>query len=194
MRYEIGQTIFAVQFSFNTNGTNIKHFKMPFLINDDVPDQINFIRMAVAEHHKVPGEWDDTVKYDGFILKDKDNVKYANQYPRAAYGQISDSGDRRFKIHVEREDETFAKVINGEIVYEFHLLTDVLKDMRMGVYDLENSSLNYTAKKAVLLKSLLEKTIEQFNKEFPEYELTYSENNDGLFGLEVEYKIEYKKA
>ena len=108
MRFQIGQTLFAVQFETShphrENSTQL--FSMPLRFNNEMPKKITIIKMEVAEHHRVPGEWDDEIKYDGFILTDIENsTKYTNQYPRAAYGQISDEGDRRFHLQLDKKKD-----------------------------------------------------------------------------------------
>lgn len=132
MRYEINQKLFAVNFSYPGN-FNHGLYSQPLLNNDIIPSEINFIELQVTEHHKVPNSWGDIndKDCDGYLLKDADGNPFVNQYPTASYGQLSDTGDRRFRKHIE----TIEQLEKGS-PYEYHLLSDVLSDIYKGIDDL----------------------------------------------------------
>lgn len=185
MRYELNQELFAVQFVTAMAAANkdIGLYVKPLMFNNHIPVLINFTKLVVAEHHKVPNEWDPEgaePKYDGYLLKDEKDTVFANQYPRASYGQISDAGNRRFNIH--ETDKTDANALfeqlknNPEMAYEYNLLTDTLESVRKGIDDLENIPVTdefypQAQEKARCLKIVLELTVEQFGKKYPDYQI-----------------------
>lgn len=99
MRYNVGQKVWTIGLDLVSKKTGETTY--PFSFRAPHPEQysiaqIFFNELTVTEHHKVPGEWDNEKKYDGFILIDGQNRVWHNQYPRAIYGQLSDSSDDLF--------------------------------------------------------------------------------------------------
>lgn len=184
MRYHVDQTLFAVQFGFASDrvrGRHIKTFRLPVLHDDEMPETFNFIELKVAEHHKVHDEFSsrlDAPQLDGYLLKDKDGVVYANQYPVAAYQQTSDSANRRFRLY-NREDSVIESLLtNPNSIYEYNLLTDVLEDMQRGIQGLaklvpEHSYYKEAQGKIKLLQFLYDRTVEEFKKTYPGYDIDF---------------------
>lgn len=97
-RYQVGEEIYALAFKSSEKKavyTNASLIALPVIM-----DGVVFNKLTVIEHHKVPysESTNDALVADGYILVDETGKRYTNQYPRASYGQISDSGDRIFTI------------------------------------------------------------------------------------------------
>lgn len=96
--------------------------------------------LTCVEHHKVPNEWDETVPpkldCDGFIFLDEEtDVRWANQYPRASYGQTTDTADRIvMRMFPEGTDY---KALPKDMIFEMELATHRLERLESGVYDTE---------------------------------------------------------
>lgn len=99
MRYQLHQQIWTIALDLINKETNkpytFLHFQTP-VPNLFTIQAVRFTRLTVSEHHKVPGEWSDDIQYDGFICLDDKQRVWHNQYPRACYGQMSDSADGEF--------------------------------------------------------------------------------------------------
>lgn len=182
MRFEIGQTLFAIQFT-NQADLDVKRigvFSMPMRFNNEMPATIHFVKLTVTEHHKVPGEWDNEEKYDGFILTDEQGNRYGNQYPRASYGQLSDTSDRIFQ-RLESDADTESKKLIQELKdtgkpYEYRLLSDVLESMLGGIHTLTSPPVAAEDQfKADMLGKLQERTKEEFEATYPSYKIEFSE-------------------
>lgn len=132
---------------------------------EDTLNSITLTKLTCIEHHRVPGEWDDVVQYDGFLFTDPEGNKWANQYPRASYGQISDTQNW---------------VVRTRINDKYRKMTDIriyLDEVSQGVRDLEREGKKATTAAdtakinfmATSLKAHFEdvrlKLIEQFNLE-----------------------------
>jgi hypothetical protein len=99
MRYKLNQKIWTIGLTLVNKESNKPVYPYGFL--RPYPNQFDitnifFNELTVTEHHKVSGEWSDEKQYDGFILKDTQDRVWHNQYPRASYGQLSDSNDGLF--------------------------------------------------------------------------------------------------
>lgn len=162
MRYEEGQKIWTVFFH------NVEGFLYPsysqFMPFDGKPyPEIVFRELTVTEHHKVRSEWENTdtpPACDGFLLKDSDGRIWHNQYPFASYGQISDSCDGLFRLHLELQRPVFDDVLafigekrvtrqNGEAnvaktphIIEAYDLMRELSQISHGVHSLINAGAN----------------------------------------------------
>lgn len=182
MRFQVAQTLFAVHFGYNKNvPRTYGFFGMPMLFDNDEPDDINFIKLEVAEHHKVPDCYDEKreLKCDGYLLKDETGTVFANQYPTASYGQISDESNRRFAIHIKKGESGLLNRMteeNPKAIFEFHLLSDVLERIQRGIKDLgdvkitdENSQRSRT-KRDHLIK-LYDRIVKEFGEKYPDYRL-----------------------
>lgn len=109
MRYEVGQKYLFIDVKFTPAQLRMAYIYCPW---EDTLESVTIKELTCAEHHRVPGEWDDEVKYDGYIFTDDEANRWNNQYPRAAYGQLDTSNDQRIHRHpvvkgiVGREDMT----------------------------------------------------------------------------------------
>lgn len=186
MRFTLNQQLFAVQFIYSRDlDPNQRHFggrfRQPMLWDNELPIKCNFVRLTVASHHKVCNEWDEKdaePKYDGFLLKDENGTCFANQYPRASYGQTSDEGDRRFNLYSENEGE-IVKLVKAkpDTIYEYHLLSDVLERIRRGIKDLADLKAEDAAhaerikEKVELLPVLYDRIVKDFHEAYLNYEV-----------------------
>lgn len=99
MRYNVGQTVLFLNIVFIADGPRMGGLYYPW---KDEFVGVKFKKLLCKEHHRVPGDWDDEVKYDGFIFSETIDGKeelYNNQYPRASYGQLDTSGDYKIIDH-----------------------------------------------------------------------------------------------
>lgn len=100
MRYSVGQKLWTIGLELVSKKTGRTVNSFGFTAPNPELFEISklfFNELTVTEHHRVPGEWSDDVQYDGFILNDSEGRVWHNQYPRASYGQISDTCDGLFK-------------------------------------------------------------------------------------------------
>lgn len=178
MRFQPNQILFAVHFGHNKDlPKTYGFFSMPMMFNDVEPDDINFIKLTVTEHHKVPNVYDPEKKpeCDGYLLKDEAGRVFANQYPLASYGQISDEGNRRFGVHITEKgilDKLQAE--NPKVIFEGHLLSDVLERIQRGIKELKEVTGDNAAhchEKAGLLEKLYDRIVKEFSEKYPDYQL-----------------------
>lgn len=190
MRYVENQELFGVQF---THATFSQYpglqFVQPLMHNDEQPTAINFDKFTVTKHAKVPNEHagEGDLSCDGYILRDQNDVVFANQYPIASYGQLSNEGDRRFFMHLpEKQDFENQLEKNANTVFEYHLFNEVLERILRGIVDLDAIPLDATAEpqktrivtKLAGLKILRDRLVDQFQREYPDYRLVLQlENN-----------------
>lgn len=93
MRYNVNQVVLFMHINFIPKELRMGNLFFPW--KDELVG-VSFKKLTCKEHHRVPGDWDDEIKYDGFIFsetKDGKEELYNNQYPRASYGQLDDSAN-----------------------------------------------------------------------------------------------------
>lgn len=167
-RYSIGEEIYACVFVYNDRISTSQPYMM---WSNETPTDIKFIKLTVKEHHRVPGEHDDEVKYDGYILATDDGKIFTNQYPRAGYGQISDRGDRIFHIDFRgKTEDDFKKMFENEakVPHEYVLIHEVFTPMFKAVtLDKEKLSDGLGVKLSMLINHFKD----NFTKQFPDMEL-----------------------
>lgn len=101
-RYQVGQKVPVIQINFEMKSPRFLNLYLPW---EDTLTSINVKVLECVSHQRVPGDWDNEVKYDGYIFNDPaTSVEYYNQYPRASYGQISTDNDWRFYDNSSKED------------------------------------------------------------------------------------------
>ncbi|QVD49238.1 hypothetical protein LUCX_168 [Xanthomonas phage vB_XciM_LucasX] len=105
MRYNVGDTSLFIFLDFTPAHWRFGNLYIPW---QDTLNEMIILEAACIEHHRVAGEWDDEIQYDGFIFQDTQGQRWHNQYPRAAYGQLDDSNDHR--IHRAIGEEECAQV------------------------------------------------------------------------------------
>lgn len=133
-RYCVGEKVLGISFTFKDEEFR-GFFKLPFFYDTTPVEKIHIVELEVKEHHKVQSEYDnDDVepKYDGFILTDREGNVWHNQYPYAAYGQLSDTGNRRFRREITSEGE-YDELHKQNTVFECHLLTDFVYSLDEGI-------------------------------------------------------------
>jgi len=99
MRYTVGQVVLFLHIVFIPKELRMGGLYFPWA---DEFVGVKFKKLLCKEHHRVPGDWDDEIKYDGFIFSETVDGKeeiYHNQYPRASYGQLDDSGNWKIIDH-----------------------------------------------------------------------------------------------
>ena len=167
-RYSVGEEIYACVFVYNDRISTSQPYMMRSI---ETPTDIKFIKLTVKEHHKVPGDYDEEVKYDGYILAADDGTIFTNQYPRASYGQVSDRGDRIFHIDFRgKTEEDFKKMFKNKtkVPYEYVLIHEVFTPMFKTV-TLDKRKLSDEL--GVRLSMLINHFKDNFTKQFPDMEL-----------------------
>lgn len=120
MRYEIGQEIHVVSF-YNTDHKFRGRQALPSAsLQSEATLTHRFAKLSVVEHHKVA--WDQNPngakEHNGFILKDSDGNVYHNQYPTAAYGQMTTEADNYF-LRKPSEGQRLADLVGQEGTYSY---------------------------------------------------------------------------
>lgn len=140
MRFEVNQkyAFVCVQFSTGTrqflNGMASSIFQ-PW---EHALLGIEVKMLTCVEHHKVPNEWDSStppkLDCDGFIFLDEETeIRWSNQYPRASYGQTTDTADR--VVMRMFPDGTDYKALPEDMVFEMELATYRIERIENGIYD-----------------------------------------------------------
>lgn len=101
MRYQIGQKIPVISFLLKgerPDGSTYERPAVHYMPWDEQVVSSEIVYLTVKEHHKVPNAYDQSgeLSCDGYILETGEGERWFNQYPRASYGQLDDSGDRHF--------------------------------------------------------------------------------------------------
>ena len=167
-RYSVGEEIYACVFVYS-NHISISLPYTPW--SNETPTDIKFIKLTVKEHHKVPGDYDEEIKYDGYILAADDGTIFTNQYPRASYGQMSDRGDRIFHIDFRgKTEEDFRKMFDNQakVPHEYVIINEVFTPMFKAV-NLNKDRLPDGL--GVKLSLLINHFKDNFAKLFPDMEL-----------------------
>lgn len=167
-RYSIGEEIYACVFVY---GDRISTNQPYMMWSNETPTDIKFIKLTIKEHHKVPGDYDEEIKYDGYILAADDGTIFTNQYPRASYGQVSDRGDRIFHIDFRgKTEEDFKKMVDNEVKvpHEYVIINEVFTPMVRAV-TLNKDKLSDGL--GVKLSLLINHFKDNFAKLFPDMEL-----------------------
>ena len=167
-RYSVGEEIYACVFVYNDRISTSQPYMMRSI---ETPADIKFIKLTIKEHHKVPGDYDEEIKYDGYILAADDGTIFTNQYPRASYGQVSDRGDRIFHIDFRgKTEEDFKKMFDNEVKvpHEYVIINEVFTPMVKAV-TLGKDKL--PDELGVKLSMLINHFKDNFTKQFPDMEL-----------------------
>ena len=116
MRYQVGSDYYFIHVAYTAGDSAVRMTDL-FLPWQDELHEIRVRKLTCKEHHKVPGDWDDEKKYDGFIFVDEDGAQWNNQYPVASYGQIDTSRDRFVqKAHADEEIDGFDRAALWEAI------------------------------------------------------------------------------
>jgi hypothetical protein len=103
MRYQLLAHALFILVSYDSPEPHFGNLYLPWC---DTLKEIKLLDVQCLEHHRVPGEWDNEIKHDGFIFKDDTGRVWYNQYPRAAYGQMDDSNNWRIRPAIRLEGDT----------------------------------------------------------------------------------------
>lgn len=95
MRFQIGQTYVFTKLVFKRGFDRFGNAYLPWA-DSDLKILVQVLKCE--EHHKVPAHYreEEGPTCDGFIFRNvDDSTIWYNQYPRASYGQMDDSYDRK---------------------------------------------------------------------------------------------------
>lgn len=175
-RLNVAQEVYVINVTIQDQSPDFDPFYSQPLLHDfkQIKD-VRLNKLTVCEHHKVRSEYDIAEAeaiYDGYILKDDAGVVFHNQYPVASYGQMSDTANRRYNV-AHGEDESLEALLKrtGSDVYEYHLLTDLLKDMSKGIIVLSKRCMMKDCSPDLFLKTQL--LVKAFDKIVTEFETKY---------------------
>lgn len=133
MRFELNKPVLAIGYNKQYANGNVSPYGwcgkyMPW---EDKLLSLELIKLNCIEHHKVPGDWDDVLQYDGFIFTgDKSVQPFYNQYPRASYGQISCAADNIFKKHIVEKPNSEKEIL------QYWGLKQYLEELLHGITDI----------------------------------------------------------
>ncbi len=196
MRYEVGQEVYVISFSYETDKfTSL----FPLLYNDDQPTKIFVEKLTVTEHHKVSWDQDpkDEKKYDGFVLTREDGTIWHNQFPYASYGQTSSTADYVFTFNPnfsETGKELEAKwkaLLENESNFptKFEELTVNYGRINRGIADFkaacenkdpesdQRNQISRVAKKLERLEELRDNILKAFEEKFPTKQIDQKEED-----------------
>jgi hypothetical protein len=106
MRYQLNERVIGIRVRFEPSEPRFSSLYYP---DTDKLLGIDLVEMKVIKHEKVAWDQDpnEEPKYDGYVLEEPDGTLHHNQYPKASYGQIDDSMDRRFTPAAWNDDNLF---------------------------------------------------------------------------------------
>jgi len=187
VRYEIGEKLYGVHFlteKFVNDEFSKQWYSQPYTYSDDPVVKITIVELLVKEHHKVAWEYDEAkeLKHDGYLLQDKEGFQWANQYPRASYGQLSTISDSRFMLYHPSPSEYDKLAKQGQML-ECHLLTDFIGN----VYRFLDKAESQT--EAPVLYERLTKLINDIKIELQKLNLEFRREQVSLGELETDRKF-----
>lgn len=173
MRYQVGSKVpfLVIQYEASTGRKYLNGFGSTFMPWEGTLLNIHVEMLECIEHHKVPNAYDEsdtpTLDCDGFIFKAEAGFIWHNQYPRASYGQVSDTADRIVsRAFPEGTDHKTIDVENTIIYMEsaFHRLAE----MHRGIYHFQTEATDENREKceqyATLLTELANQTQQAIEK------------------------------
>lgn len=192
MRFEVNELILLVGVNFTMTGFDGRRGDRGFTFRipqpNDIINEIKFVESTVKEHHKVPGEWDDEAKYDGFIF-DVQGVRGTNQYPRAAYGQMSDAQNWVIStaddLYHNKYNEDFDKLEASNEIYYYTTASNAFDIIKRGIRQFtESKNEDYVER----LKEHLELFTKALNDQFPQYKIEEKEiiKDTGIYHTVIE--------
>lgn len=144
-RYSIGEVLTTIQFKTRYDLDTFSFDRYEFFTDDTkkmYKPQFEIIQLTVTEHHKVSSQWDteNNLDYDGFKLVDSRNLVWHNQFPKASYGQVTDTQDQIFK-RIDKLPEEKDDPIHLNYPAKTRLVTDYLDFLKRNVnrFDFEQS-------------------------------------------------------
>lgn len=189
MRFEVDQIVLLVGLKFSDATGRRWDSDVTFRVpqTDHIINEIKFVESTVKEHHKVPGDWDDEKKYDGFIF-DVQGCRGLNQYPKASYGQISDTQDRVISIaeylYETKYNEDYDAMAEANEISCFTTAGNLFDTIDGGIKfftDRGDTTL------ADALKKQREQVLGALNEQFPQYKVVRKEIWEGsnIYSTEV---------
>jgi hypothetical protein len=164
-RYNVGDKLLTIQFKSERNENEGLCFgpwvSEPHIFNVTENVQFEIVELTVTEHHKVSWEYDTENKLDcdGFKLIDAKNIVWHNQFPKASYGQMTDSQDRIFNRRDELEEEKH-NLLFSQYPICTRLVTDFLKFLKQG-FNCDNTSIRTV--RVNLFLQIEQKLLNDFN-------------------------------
>lgn len=115
MRYELGEKVIGIKVRFKPSEARWSNLYLP---DRDTLEGIDLIEMTVVKHARVPWDQDpeEKLEYDGYVLEASDGTVFHNQYPKASYGQVTDSANWTFS-YAEVNEDNFLKSFEDVGVY-----------------------------------------------------------------------------
>ena len=151
-RFEVGEVVVAMRYKID--GCRGLFSNPMFKPWEDKLLGAEFKALTVTEHHKVA--WDQDLdgekKYDGFKLQDSAGQIWLNQYPAAAYGQVSDHANWIF----HRELENYEAATDDELSV-IEDVCRVIDRVQRGVTQLAEKMPEYSAQLKTHLVWLIKK-------------------------------------
>jgi len=199
MRFELDKkyVFFAFQFKFEGRNTPLEkaHSYPTTDLSVDIVD-VKFIEAVCKEHHKVACDYGDEndKKYDGFIFE-CDGVQAHNQYPKASYGQMDDSADRKisfFTALYEKFGGDCEALTNADEYLEYSLFTNHMENLERGLHNFKEKGDEVAYQKLLARKKLFTDALaKQLNKEikllpfFARFKDGRNEPVDGFYTVEL---------
>lgn len=165
MRYEVGEEIWTLfmhirRSMFYPSFARFIPWRdechQPIEEGAEIYPPLEFKKLTVNAHHKVPGEWDNAdeeKKHDGYILAAENGDVWHNQYPIAHYSQTSDKSDGMFRLDVNVTHKDVGERMlayldirkdfhapNFDTVFETYDLLRELRDMRRSIEEFEGNA------------------------------------------------------
>lgn len=200
MRFELNKkyVFFAFQFKFAGRKDPIEkaHAYSTTDLSVDIVD-VKFIEAVCKEHHKVASEYDEKEqdkKYDGFIFE-CDGMQAHNQYPKASYGQMDDSADRKISFFTALYNKfggDFEALTNADEYLEYSLFTNHMETLERGLHNFKEKGDEAAYQKLLARKKLFTDALaKQLNKEiklspyFARFKDGREEHVNGFYSVEL---------
>lgn len=186
MRFNIGDERYIIGFKINrADGSQIKNFSFMPPQPDNTLSHITIKKAVVVEHHKVPVNESDDKTADGYIF-DVDGERGENQYPRASYGQTSDTMDyivSTFRHHYDLMNKDIEVFKKSNMIVHYQILTSFLDTLTYGISRFNENGKPELAKK---INAQYQQVLGEFHKMFPNKkiinkELVLENDHTGIF-------------
>ena len=148
-RFKVGQRIVAMRYVITgRSGLFSNPMYCPW---SDKLERIELKVLTVQEHHVVPNCHDPkgVPCADGYVLRDQEGAQWGNQYPTAAYGQVSTDADWLFERMME--DAQVSSASDDELSI-FEVAERVLERIKRGVDHFEKPGETQNAEYAQALR------------------------------------------
>jgi hypothetical protein len=159
MRFNVGDVVAAIGYSIQyPNGNKSEGGAYSkFIPWSDKLLMLDVIKLTCTGHHKVPGDYDDVIQYDGFIFTTDDGKIYTNQIPRASYGQLSDASDNIINRQLLDSEYQFS----SKVIYTYFGARRYLQELLKGVHEVMKED----KERASMLQQHYEYLVKKIQKE-----------------------------